>query len=114
MRILPDSLTVCASSLLFAAISTLAEIPSLFGQRPIVLRHRKAAMYHPFVEALALTLVDVPMTFITIAVFSLVLYFVVGLQQSPAQFLCVLSPSRAGCVLMVRLRAARSSCSSSR
>jgi ATP-binding cassette subfamily G (WHITE) protein 2 (SNQ2) len=52
------------SSLLFAALSTMAEIPTLFGQRPIVERHQKSAMYHPFIEAVALTLVDIPITFV--------------------------------------------------
>ncbi|KAH9927376.1 pleiotropic drug resistance ABC transporter [Amylocystis lapponica] len=73
-------------ALLFSALSTMAEIPALFSQRAIVLRHSKAAMYHPFVEALAMTLVDAPMTLITIVVFSIVLYFVVGLQASAGQF----------------------------
>lgn len=65
----------------------MAEIPALFGQRPIVLRHTRAAMYHPFVEAVALTLVDAPITAVTIIVFCIVLYFVVGLQASAGQFL---------------------------
>lgn len=39
-------------------------------------------MYHPFVEAVALTLVDAPITAVTIIVFCIVLYFVVGLQAS--------------------------------
>ena len=38
----------------------MAEIPALFGQRDIVIKHYKAAMYHPFVEAAALTIVDLP------------------------------------------------------
>ncbi|KAF8196094.1 pleiotropic drug resistance ABC transporter [Pholiota molesta] len=38
-------------------------------------RHEKAAFYHPFVEALALTLVDVPITFVTTFVFAIILYF---------------------------------------
>ncbi|KAI0649902.1 pleiotropic drug resistance ABC transporter [Trametes meyenii] len=73
-------------SLLFSALSTMSEIPALFGQRPIVHRQSRAAMYHPFVEGLALTLVDVPITFITMVVFSIIIYFLVGLQQSAAQF----------------------------
>ena len=75
------------SSLLWTAISSLSEIPALFGQRAIVVKHAKAAMYHPFVEAAALTLVDVPITFVTITVFSLIIYFMVGLQHSASQFL---------------------------
>ncbi|KAI9065216.1 pleiotropic drug resistance ABC transporter [Trametes sanguinea] len=73
-------------SLLFAALSTMAEIPALFSQRPIVHRQSRAAMYHPFVEGLALTLVDVPITAITMIVFSILIYFLVGLQQQAAQF----------------------------
>ncbi|KAF9479336.1 pleiotropic drug resistance ABC transporter [Pholiota conissans] len=73
-------------ALLFSALSTMAEIPALYSQRPIVTRHQKAAFYHPFVEALALTLVDVPITFLTTTVFSIILYFMVGLQKSASQF----------------------------
>ncbi|KAJ3555176.1 hypothetical protein NP233_g12270 [Leucocoprinus birnbaumii] len=65
---------------------SMSEIPSLFAQRPIVLRHAQAAMYHPFVEALALTLVDIPLTLITISLFIIVIYFVSGLQTSAWQF----------------------------
>lgn len=82
---------IASSALLFAALSSMAEIPALFGQRPIVERHQKSAMYHPFIEAVALTLVDIPITFITIAIFSIMLYFIVGLQRSAGQFLYVLS-----------------------
>lgn len=65
----------------------MSEIPALFVQRPIVLRQSRAAMYHPFVDSLALTLVDMPMTGVTLIFFSIVLYFTVGLQQSAGQFL---------------------------
>ena len=65
----------------------MAEIPALFAQRPIVVKHAKAAMYHPFIEAAALTIVDVPITFVTIMIFSLIIYFMVGLQASASQFL---------------------------
>lgn len=77
-------------SLLFAALQTMAEIPALFAQRPIVHRQARAAMYHPFVEGLALTLVDVPLTFVTQVVFGILIYFLVGLEQSAAHFLYVI------------------------
>lgn len=67
----------------------MAEIPALFAQRPIVLRHQKAAMYHPFIEAAALTLVDIPITLVTLLIFAAILYEAVKLQQSASQFLCV-------------------------
>jgi len=69
----------------------MSEIPALFSQRPIVHRHELAGMYHPMVESLALTLVDIPFTFITMVLFSIILYFVVQLQQTAGQFLCVLT-----------------------
>ena len=44
-------------------------------------------MYHPFVEALALTLVDIPITAITLILFTIILYFLVGLQESAGKYL---------------------------
>lgn len=65
----------------------MAEIPALYSQRPIVNRHAKAAMYHPFVESIALTIVDVPISAFTLVIFSVILYFLVGLQRTAAQYL---------------------------
>ena len=73
-------------AILFGAISAMAEIPALYSQRPIVNRHQKAAMYHPFIEALALTIVDIPLTFLIQIIFSVVVYFLVGLQKTAQQF----------------------------
>ncbi len=65
----------------------MAEIPALFSQRTIVARHQKAAMYHPMIESIALTLVDIPISTLTILVFGIMLYFLVGLQSTARQFL---------------------------
>ncbi|QRW13753.1 ABC-2 type transporter [Ceratobasidium sp. AG-Ba] len=73
-------------SVLFGALSSMAEIPALYAQRPIVARHQKAAMYHPFVEALALTAVDIPITFVTQVLFDIVLYWMTGLQRQASKF----------------------------
>lgn len=64
----------------------MAEIPALYAQRPIVHRHAKAAMYHPFTEAMALTIVDIPVTLVIIMVFAIIIYFFVNLQKSAEQF----------------------------
>ncbi len=79
---LPSTKWLISSALLFATLTAMAEIPALYAQRPIVLRHYRAAMYHSFVEALALTLVDIPITAMSLSIFSVVLYFVAGLQRS--------------------------------
>ncbi|PPQ79035.1 hypothetical protein CVT25_002344 [Psilocybe cyanescens] len=68
------------------ALFSMSEIPALFAQRPIILRHKKAAMYHPMVEALAMTLVDIPFTLATIILYSIIIYFIVKLQQTASQF----------------------------
>ncbi|KAG2073835.1 hypothetical protein BDR04DRAFT_1093970 [Suillus decipiens] len=73
-------------ALFFGALSSMAEIPALFAQRPIVLRHQKAAMYYPFIESFAHTMVDIPFTFIIQAVFAVVLYLLVDLQSTASQF----------------------------
>ncbi|KAH7929028.1 hypothetical protein BV22DRAFT_1057873 [Leucogyrophana mollusca] len=73
-------------SIFLPALFAMSEIPSLFAQRPIVQRHQKAAMYHPFIEGLALTLVDIPVTLFTIVIYTIVLYFLVGLQRTAGQF----------------------------
>jgi ATP-binding cassette subfamily G (WHITE) protein 2 (SNQ2) len=73
---------MCVSAVLFTALTSMSEIPSLYAQRPITRRHKNSALYHPFIEALALTLVDIPITIIILIGFNIVLYFMVGLQQS--------------------------------
>ena len=83
----PFKPTRLASSILLTFLSAIAEMPALFAQQPIVVKHAKAAMYHPFIEAVALTIVDVPFTLVTIMIFSLIVYFLVGLQASASQFL---------------------------
>ena len=65
----------------------MAEIPALFSQRPVILRQSKAGMYQPFVDSVALSLVDIPITFITIVAFCIELYFLAGLQETASQFL---------------------------
>ncbi|KAF9526334.1 pleiotropic drug resistance ABC transporter [Crepidotus variabilis] len=73
-------------ALLFAALMAMSEIPALFSQRPIILRHRNWALYHPFIQAVALTLVDLPVSFGTSLVFGGLIYGLVGLQKSAGQF----------------------------
>ncbi|KAG8755116.1 hypothetical protein FRC11_006250 [Ceratobasidium sp. 423] len=42
--------------------------------------------HHPFVEALALTVVDIPITFITQVFFGIILYWMTGLQKDASKF----------------------------
>ena len=50
-------------------------------------------MYHPFIEAAAMTLVDIPITLATLTAYCILVYFIVGLQASASQFLYVIPGS---------------------
>ncbi|KAF9224734.1 pleiotropic drug resistance ABC transporter [Gyrodon lividus] len=73
-------------SLFYSSVLAMAELSALFYQRPIILRHQKRAMYYPFIDSLAHTIVDIPITLITSTSSTILTYFLVGLQKSTAQF----------------------------
>ncbi|KAF7559139.1 hypothetical protein G7046_g5028 [Stylonectria norvegica] len=71
---------------LLNALTAISEITSLYAQRPIVEKHASYAFYHPATEAAAGIAADIPIKFVTSAIFNLVLYFMAGLRREPAQF----------------------------
>ncbi|TNY24740.1 putative SNQ2-ABC transporter [Rhodotorula diobovata] len=73
-------------AILYNSFTGMAEITSSYSQRPIIVRQRGYAMLRPSADILALTLVDIPFKFITVFIFDLVLYFMVGLGYSADQF----------------------------
>ncbi|GAA6001439.1 uncharacterized protein JCM10292_006254 [Rhodotorula paludigena] len=73
-------------AILYNSFTGMAEITSSYAQRPIVVRQRGYAMLRPSADIFALTLVDIPFKFITIFIFDLVLYFMVGLGYTADQF----------------------------
>lgn len=68
------------------SLSSMSEIPTLYSQRPIVEKHKSYAMYHPFTEALASTLADWPIKFLTATLFNIILYFMTGLKREAGAF----------------------------
>ncbi|KAI5117931.1 hypothetical protein M0805_009439 [Coniferiporia weirii] len=63
--------------ILFGVLSAVVEAP--------------AAMYRPFAEALALTIVDTPLTIVLHLVFATIVYFLAGMQRTAVQFLTFLA-----------------------
>jgi ABC-type multidrug transport system permease subunit len=59
---------------------------TLYAQRPIVEKHSKYAFYHPFTEAIASMLTDLPNKIGTAIVFDLSLYFMTNLRRTPGHF----------------------------
>lgn len=73
-------------AILLNALGAIAEIANLYAQRPIVEKHKSYAFYHPFTEALAGVVLDIPIKFVVTTCFSLILYFLAHLRREPAQF----------------------------
>jgi ATP-binding cassette subfamily G (WHITE) protein 2 (PDR) len=73
-------------AVLFNALTAIAEINSLYAQRPIVEKHNSYAFYHPFTEAMAGVVSDIPVKFVQATMFNIILYFMSGLRREPGQF----------------------------
>lgn len=73
-------------AILMNAMITINEIMQLYNQRPVVEKHARYAFVHPFAEAVASTLSDLPIKVVRCSVFSVVLYFMTNLSREPGQF----------------------------
>lgn len=72
--------------LLFNALLALAEMTAAFTSKPILLKHKSFSFYRPAAYALAQTVVDVPLVFVQVTIFDLIIYFMAGLGRTPSQF----------------------------
>ena len=71
---------------MLSALQSIVEINTLYAQRPIVAKHKSYAFYHPFTEAVAGIVADLPIKFCIATVFNVILYFLGGLRREPAPF----------------------------
>ncbi|ETN44469.1 uncharacterized protein HMPREF1541_10139 [Cyphellophora europaea CBS 101466] len=67
-------------------LMSVAEIPAVFAQRPIVEKHTQYALYHPSSEALAGVIADFPVKMLTSTLFGVILYFLAGLKKEAGAF----------------------------
>ncbi|KAK7421621.1 ATP-binding cassette transporter snq2 [Neonectria punicea] len=72
--------------LLFNALLALAEQSAAFEAKPIIMKHKSFSFYRPAAFAIAQTVVDVPMVFIQIVLFNLIIYFMANLARTASQF----------------------------
>lgn len=77
---------VIFTGILLSALSSINEINTLYSQRPIVEKHTSYTFYHPFAEAIAGILADIPLKLVTITAFDIVLYFFSGLRYEVGPF----------------------------
>jgi ATP-binding cassette, subfamily G (WHITE), member 2, PDR len=71
---------------LMNALLAVTEISSLFSRRGIVTKHQTYAFHHPFADALASYLVDIPVKLVIATLFNLVFYFMTGLRAEASNF----------------------------
>ncbi|OJJ07745.1 hypothetical protein ASPVEDRAFT_178581 [Aspergillus versicolor CBS 583.65] len=79
------------SALLFFAVllnafSSGLEILTLYSQRPVVEKQARFAFYHPFAEAVASMVCDIPYKLINSITFNIPLYFMAGLRREASAF----------------------------
>lgn len=72
--------------LLFNALLALAEQTAAFESKPILLKHKSFSFYRPSAFAIAQTVVDVPLVFIQVIIFNVLIYFMANLARTASQF----------------------------
>ncbi|KAH8686548.1 ABC-2 type transporter [Ilyonectria robusta] len=72
--------------LLFNALLALAEQTAAFVSKPILLKHKSFSFYRPAAFAIAQTVVDVPLVFIQVVLFNVIIYFMANLARTASQF----------------------------
>ncbi|KAF6844228.1 ABC transporter [Colletotrichum musicola] len=72
--------------LLFNALLALAEQTAAFESKPILLKHKSFSFYRPAAYAIAQTVVDVPLVFIQVVLFNVIIYFMSNLARTASQF----------------------------
>ncbi len=73
-------------AVLLNALMAINEINKLYDQRTIVEKHHSYRFYHPFAEAVAGIVADIPVKFAIATCFNLILYFLAGLRSEPGPF----------------------------
>ncbi|KAL2820669.1 ABC-2 type transporter-domain-containing protein [Aspergillus granulosus] len=73
-------------AVLLNAFGSALEILTLYAQRPIVEKQARYAMYHPFAEAIASMLCDMPYKTLNAITFNIPLYFMTNLRREPGPF----------------------------
>ncbi|OAL35851.1 hypothetical protein AYO20_04757 [Fonsecaea nubica] len=71
---------------LINALMAVTEIGALFGKRGVIQKQNTFAFCHPFADALASFIVDIPVKFVISTLFNLVFYFMSGLRPDASSF----------------------------
>ncbi|RFU23967.1 hypothetical protein B7463_g12375, partial [Scytalidium lignicola] len=73
-------------ALLFNSLLAMSEVTDSFTGRPVLIKHKRFALYHPAAFCIAQIAADIPVLLIQVSHFSIVLYFMVGLKMDAGAF----------------------------
>lgn len=73
-------------SLLYNSLISMSEVTDSFRGRPVLIKHKTFAYFHPAAFCIAQITADIPVILFQVSSFSLVLYFMVGLTTSAGAF----------------------------
>ncbi|KAG5953521.1 hypothetical protein E4U53_005296 [Claviceps sorghi] len=76
----------CFFALLFNSLMSMSEVTESFNGRPILVKHKSFAFFHPAAFCLAQITADVPIILFQVLIFSIILYFMVGLTTDAGIF----------------------------
>jgi ATP-binding cassette subfamily G (WHITE) protein 2 (SNQ2) len=72
--------------ILLLGLNAMSEVQASFLGRPIISRHKRLAFTRPSAYAIANTMTDVPIVIITLSLFEIIYYFMVGFQHNAGKF----------------------------
>lgn len=73
-------------SLLYHTLMAMSEVTDSFTGRPVLGKHKEFALYHPGAFVISQIAADLPVLLFQVSVFSIILYFMVGLKVTAAAF----------------------------
>jgi ABC-type multidrug transport system permease subunit len=76
----------CFFAIFFNALMSMSEVTDSFTGRPVILKHKSFAFFHPAALCIAQIATDIPVVLFQVSVFCLVIYFMVGLTMSASAF----------------------------
>jgi ABC-type multidrug transport system ATPase subunit len=73
-------------SMLYPSLVAMSEVTDSFTGRPVLIKHKAFAFYHPAAFCVAQIAADIPILLVQTSTFGLIVYFMVGLTASAGAF----------------------------
>ncbi|KIW35900.1 uncharacterized protein PV06_11772 [Exophiala oligosperma] len=83
-------------ALLYNALVAMSETTDSFTGRPVLAKHKQFAFYHPAAFCIAQITADLPILFVQVTCFSVILYWMVALKATAGAFFIFLAPRLLG------------------